>query len=229
MDAGLVDRMAAFFGEFAQVQQVLVLDKSATLFPAFNPALKSSMVQGTQLFLKNIVLGSNADVRSFFDSDQTFVDANLAPIYGVQAPASGFAQVQLAASSGRAGILGQASVIAGQSQADRNSPTRRGVFILQSFLCTTPPSPPAGVNTSLPTDTTTTTRQKLVAHRATPSCAGCHGQFDPLGLAMEHFDAIGKYRATENGLPIDVTGTLDGVNFDGEAQLGSTLHQDARA
>ena len=99
-DASVVDRMGAFFSEFAQVQQVLVINKSATLFPTFNAALQSSMMQGTQLFLKNIVLGPTADVRSFFDSNQTFVDAKLAPIYGVQAPASGFAQVQLPPAAG---------------------------------------------------------------------------------------------------------------------------------
>ena len=228
MDAGVADRMAAFFSEYAQAQQVLLVTKSATLFPTFNTALQNSMLQGTQLFLKNVVLGPTADVRSFYDSDQTFVDANLAPLYGVPAPASGFAQAQLPSSSGRAGILGQAAVIAAQSQPNRTAPTRRGVFILESLLCTTPPSPPAGVNTNIPVDTTKTTRQQLEAHRAMASCAACHSLFDPLGLAMEHFDPIGQYRATENGLAIDATGTIDGMSFDGEAQLGSTLAQDAR-
>jgi hypothetical protein len=229
MNAGVVDRMAAFFSEYAQAQQVLIVDKATTLFPAFNATLKSSMLQGTQLFLKNVVLGPTADVRSFYDSDQTFVDANLAPLYGVPAPAAGFAQVQLPESSGRAGILGQAAIIAGQSQPNRTSATRRGVFILENLLCTTPPPPPMGVKIDIPFDSTTmTARQILTAHRAMASCASCHSLFDPLGLAMEHFDPIGQYRATENGLAIDATGTLDGMSFDGEAQLGSVLAQDPR-
>ena len=228
MDASVVDRMTAFFSEYAQAQQVLLVSKSAKLFPAFNATLQSSMLQGTELFLKNIVLGPTADVRSFYDSDQTFVDTNLAPIYGVQAPASGFAQVQLPSSSGRAGILGQASVIAAQSQPNRTSPTRRGVFILEALLCQTPSPPPAGVNTNLPTDTTTTSRQKMEAHRKSPVCAGCHALFDPLGFGLEHLDPIGQYRATENGLTIDATGTLDGTAFDGEAKFGSALAQDPR-
>jgi len=227
-NAGVVDRMAAFFSEYAIAPQVLLVDKTTTLFPTFTAALQSSMLQGTQLFLKNVVLGPTADVRSFYNSDQTFVDANLAPIYGVQAPAAGFAQVQLPASSGRAGILGQASIIAGQSQPNRTSPTRRGIFILEHLLCTTPPSPPPGVKIDVTVDPTMTTRQQLTAHRAMASCASCHMLFDPLGLAMEHFDPIGQYRATENGLAIDATGTLDGMNFDGEAQLGSALAQDPR-
>jgi hypothetical protein len=228
MDASVVDRMTAFFSEYAQVQQVLLVSKSATLFPNFNAALQNSMLQGTELFLKNIVLGPTSDVRAFYDSNQTFVDANLAPIYGVEAPASGFGQVQLPASSVRAGILGQASVIAAQSQPDRTSPTRRGVFILESLLCETPPPPPPGVITTLPDDPTTTTRQQLIAHRANPSCAACHSLFDPLGFGLEHFDPIGQYRATENGLPIDTTGTVDGTAFDGEAQMSSALRQDPK-
>ena len=226
-DPGATEPMAAFFSEFAAIQQVLKVDKSSQLFPSYNAALQQSMFQGTQLFIKNIVLGG--DVRSFFDSDQTFADALLAPIYGVPAPASGFAQVQLAATTGRAGILGQASLIAGQSQPDRNSPTRRGAFVRQNFLCQTPPPPPAGVITTLPQDPNTTARQKMEQHRKNPSCAACHALFDPLGFGLEHFDAIGKFRTTDNGLPIDATGTLEGVAFDGEAQLGAALRQDVNA
>jgi hypothetical protein len=228
-DPSAVDRMAAFFSEFAQSSLVLGSQKSAPMFPTYNAALQSSMFQATELFLKNIVLAPMADVRTFFDSDQTFVDANLAPIYGVTAPASGFMQIKLDAAAGRAGILGQAGVVAGHSQADRTSPTRRGVFLLETFLCTTPPPPPGTVNTNLPKDPTLTGRALVEAHRKNPECAGCHGLFDPLGMGMEHLDPIGKYRATENGIAIDATGSLDGVNFDGVAQLGATLRQSPRA
>jgi hypothetical protein len=223
----LVDRMTAFFSEYVQAQQVTVISKG-TLFPTFDAALKSSMLQGVQLWLKNVVLAPNADVRSFYDSDQTYVDAKLAPLYGVAAPASGFAQVTLPASSGRAGILGQAALIAAQSQADRTSPTRRGIFILESLLCTTPSPPPGGTNLVIPPDPTLTTRQRLEKHRVSAGCATCHSAFDPLGLALEHFDPIGQYRATEGTLPIDATGSIDGMSFDGEAQLGAVLRQNTR-
>src|SRR4029453_18746216 len=114
----------------------------------------------------------------FYDSDQTFVDSRLATFYGVRAPTSGFGQVQFPSSSGRAGILGQAGLIAAQSQADRTSPTRRGIFILESLLCTTPPQPPQGVVIDLIADPTLTTRQILEKHRADPICGGCHALFD---------------------------------------------------
>lgn len=228
-DPSAVDRMAAFFSEYSQSSLVLGAQKSAELFPNYNAALQSSMFQATELFLKNIVLAPGADVRTIFDSDQTFVDANLAPIYGVSAPASGFMQIKLAADAGRLGIFGQAGVIAGHSQPDRTSPTRRGVFLLETFLCTTPPPPPGGINTMLANDPTQTRRKQLEMHRANPQCSGCHSLFDPLGLGLEHLDPIGKYRATENGLPIDATGTLDGMSFDGEVQLAAAFKQSTRA
>lgn len=228
-DPGAVDRMAEFFNEFSQAQLVMVVQKSTEMFPEFTPALQNSMLQATQLFIKNVVLAPGADVRSFFDSNQTFIDANLAPIYGVSPPASGFMQHTLGPETGRAGILGQAGVLAGHSLSDHNSPTRRGLFITMNFLCQSPPPPPDGVITELPSDPTLTTRQRMELHRTQPSCAACHALFDPPGLALEHFDSVGKYRATENGLAIDATGMLDGVAFDGAAQLGATLRQNARA
>jgi hypothetical protein len=228
-DPSAVDRMAGFFNELSQVQLVLAVQKSPALFPSFNAALQSSMLQATQLFIKNIVLAPGADVRSFFDSDQTFVDATLAPIYGISPPASGFAQIKLAPETGRAGILGQVGVLAGHSQPDHNSPTRRGVFISGTFLCLTPPPPPNGVITILPDDPSKTARQKLDAHRTNDSCKGCHALFDPLGFGLEHLDSIGQYRATENGMTIDATGALDGVAYDGAAQMGAAFRQSSSA
>jgi len=229
-DPDAVERMADFFSELSQARLVSVVPKSKDLFPSFNAALQSSMLQATQLFIKDVVLAPDADVRSLFDSDRTFVDATLAPLYGVAAPASGFMQLKLDPAAGRAGILGQAAVIAGHSPAERTSPTRRGLFIVQNFLCQTPPTPPAGVVTNLPSiDPNLTTRQQLAQHLADPSCAACHAVIDPPGFALEHFDAIGQYRAKERGLTIDATATLDGVMVDGEAELGAALRQNPRA
>jgi Protein of unknown function (DUF1592)/Protein of unknown function (DUF1588)/Protein of unknown function (DUF1595)/Protein of unknown function (DUF1585) len=228
-DPSAVERMGAFFNEYAQADLVSVVTKDPVAYPNFNGALQNSMLQATQLFIKNIVLAPGADVRSFFDSDQTFVDANLAPIYGVSPPASGFAQIKLGPETGRAGILGQAAVIAGHSQVDHNSPTRRGVFISGTFLCLTPPPPPDGVPLDLKPDPTKTERQRLDAHRTSDTCKGCHALFDPLGFGLEHFDTIGQYRDTDHGLPIDATGTLEGIAFDGAAQMGAAFRQSATA
>jgi hypothetical protein len=229
-DPGAVERMAAFFSQLSQAHFVSVVQKSPDLFPTFNAALQSSMLQATQLFIEKVVLAPGADVRSFYDSDQTFVDATLAPIYGVTAPASGFMQLTLGPQAARAGILGQAAVLAAHSQPDRTSPSRRGVYVLQSLLCRTPPPPPDGAVATPPVDDPAlTTRQKMEQLVSSAPCAECHALFDPFGFALEHFDAIGQYRATEGGLTIDATGTLEGVAFDGEAQLGAALRQNPRA
>jgi hypothetical protein len=226
-DPRVVDHMTAFFSEYAQVAQVLEVAKSETLFPSFTAELQASMVEGAELFLRNIVLGGNADVRSFYDSRQTYVDGNLASLYEVPAPGSGFAEVTLPAESLRVGILGQAALLAGHSQPDRTSPTRRGVFVLQSLLCTPPPVVPEGVDTTLaPPDANNSTRATLDAHREDPKCAGCHALFDPLGISLENFDAIGQYRTEENGHPIDPSGEWLGHAFSDAAELSSILKEE---
>jgi hypothetical protein len=228
-DPSAVERMAQFFSELSQAHLVSVVQKDPSSFPSFNAALRSSMLQATQLFIEEVVLAPGADVRSFYDSDQTFVDATLAPIYGVSPPASGFMQLTLGPEAARAGILGQAAVVAAHSQPNHNSPTHRGVFILQNLLCQTPPPPPDGVVTTLPTDDPNlTTRQKLERVTSSAPCAECHALFDPLGFGLEHLDSIGQYRGTEGGLTIDASGALDGVAFDGAVELAATLRQNPR-
>jgi hypothetical protein len=188
------------------------------------------MREGTRLFLENVVLAPGADVRSLYDSNQVFADAALAPIYGVTPPASGFAQYTLGPESGRAGIMGQAGVLAAQSKPDHSSPTARGLFMVGAFFCFTPDPPPAGVVTELVVDPTLSTREKVDLHLESVVCASCHQFFDPLGMALEHFDSVGEYRDTEGEAQhlVDATGTLqDGTPFDGAVQLGAALRNSA--
>jgi hypothetical protein len=229
-DSAVVERLVAFFYEYTQAELVMKVPKSPVLFPTFDDNMRNSMRESTRLFLEKVVLAPGADVRTFFDSDQTFADEVLAPIYGVTPPGSGFAQFTLAPESGRAGIMGQPAVIAAHSGSDHTSPTRRGLFMLWAFFCTTPEPPPDGSVPTIPVlDPTLTTRQRMEQVRVEPSCGDCHVLFDPFGFALEHFDAIGNYRETENGLPIDTTGTLeDGTPFDDAVGLGKALRDSAR-
>jgi len=221
---GLVTRLTSFFYEYSQAELVTVSDKDLTMFPTWNDSLKNSMKEGTRLFLERVVLAPGADVRSFFDSNQTFADAALAPIYGLTAPNTGFAQFTLAPTSGRVGIMGQAAMLAGHSKSDHSSPTVRGLYMLSAFFCTVPDPPPGNVNTELVVDPTLTTRERLELHRSDPTCAGCHAMFDPMGMALEHFDSIGQYRETENGLAIDSSGILEeGTAFNDLVGLGAAL------
>lgn len=228
-DSSAVDSMAQFFSELSQAERVTVVQKDALSFPSFTVPLQWSMLKSTRLFIKNIVLAPGADVRSFYDSDQTFVDPILAPIYGVPAPASGFAQIRLGPEAGRAGILGQAAVVAGHSPPDRNSPTQRGIFILNRLLCETPLPPPDGVTTLEPYDPALTARERMELETKNEPCAKCHAAFDPLGFALEHLNSIGQYVSMDNNRPIDATGELDGVAFDGVAGLGAALRNNSRA
>jgi hypothetical protein len=121
-------------------------------------------------------------------------------------------------------------MIAAHSKPDHSSPTARGVFMLQAFFCETAPPPNATVNTMIEWDPALTTRQNLERHRTDDACAGCHALFDPLGMSLEHFDSIGRYRATENGLAINPSGTLaDGTNINGSAELGTALRNSPAA
>jgi hypothetical protein len=221
---GLVGRLTSFFSEYTQTDLLTVVEKNPEMYPTFNAAVRNSMREGTRLFLEKVVLAPGADVRSYFDANQAFVDATLAPIYGVTVSGSGFTQITLTPESGRAGIMGQAGVIAAHSKPDHSSPTARGLFMMQAFFCTEPEPVPPGVDTTLVNDPTLTTRERLELHRRNATCAGCHALFDPMGMALEHFDSIGQYRETENGLEIDASGNLeDETPFIGGVELGAAL------
>jgi hypothetical protein len=225
-DPGLLRGLTSFFSEYSEIGLVSVLEKDPALFPTFDDAMRTSMQEGARLFFEKVVLAPGADVRTFFDSDQTFADPVLAPIYGLTPPSSGFVQFTLAPTSGRAGVMGQAAVIAAHSTRAHTSPTRRGIFIRQAFFCQPPDAPPDGAASSFMFDPSLTTRENLDVLRSDPDCGGCHSLFDPLGVALEHFDAIGRYRETENGLPIDASGKLaDGTPFDDAVGLGKALRE----
>ncbi len=156
-------------------------------------------------------------------SPTTFIDDALAAFYGVAKPSgASFARVSLP--PGRIGYLTSGTFLSITAHAASTSPTRRGVYIMQNLLCRAVPPPPPNVNTMFPVDDgSTTTRQRLEAHRANPTCAACHGLFDPIGVAFEHFDALGAYRDQENNLAIDATGQLDGTTYDGAVGLAQLL------
>ncbi len=126
----------------------------------------------------------------------------------------------------RAGLLGQAGPLTAVSQASRTSPTARGVFVLTRFFGIDAPNPPANVPAlaERPGNPAGTLRERMMAHKLNPSCANCHALFDPLGLALENFDAIGAWRTTDGGSPIDASGAfIDGTRFNGPAEFRAGL------
>jgi mono/diheme cytochrome c family protein len=215
--------------------ELLRLDKLDHL-PQFEEAYKEAasrtlgraMRTETLKVVDEIAL-SDRDFREIFDTPFTYLDAELARLYGMPAPAVPWQRVE--ADPRRAGVLGQASFLALNAHPTAPSPTKRGRFIRQFLLCQPVPPPPPDVSTKLPKDdggAHRTTRQKLTVHRKAAQCAGCHKAMDPLGLAFEIFDGIGAYRARDQGVEIDSSGELDGQSFENPAELGQLLRRDPK-
>ena len=169
-----------------------------------------------------LVLRENLPVHTLISADFTFVNGRLARHYGIpDVDGDEFRRVPLG--SERRGILGHASILTLTSYPTRTSPVLRGKYILDTILDTPPPPPPQNIP-PLESDTAdagaASLRAELERHRADPNCSACHALIDPLGFGLESFDAIGRFRASENNRPIDTSGELlDGTVFAGPAEL----------
>jgi hypothetical protein len=223
------DAMANFFTELYALGNLDSLPQSPMFFPAVSATLGASMRTETLKVLDDIAFGASTDYRTFFDTTTTYVNKELASLYGLPVVNGGdFVKVSLPAAGPRAGFLGQGSFLAMYSHADSGSPTRRGKFLREVVLCQAVPSAPPDVNTTFPVDAPgaaqRTTRQKLEQHRmAGSSCAACHQVMDPVGLGLENFDGVGAYRTMEAGQNIDASGQLDGVTYVDARGLGVAL------
>jgi len=218
--------LESLFDDYLSLSNLATVEKLPAAFPDFTPSLLDSMRQQTLLDLSRAAT-SAGDFRNVFSSTRTFVNAELAELYGVSGVSgSQLVEVELAADSGRRGLLGHASLLSLYAHASVSSPTLRGKFVRQTLLCQAIPAPPPDVDTTLPdTSEAETARERFTLHRTDPNCAGCHQLMDPIGLGLENFDAIGRYRDQENGQNIDASGDLDGVAFSGPAELSSALAQ----
>jgi hypothetical protein len=195
---------------------------------AFGPALAAAMRAETIAFLGEF-LQQNLAVSQLLDARFTFVDGRLARHYGLT---SGPAMTRVALDGKqRAGLLTQASVLTTTSLPNRTSPVARGAWVLARLLCAPPPPPPPDVP-PLPEgemQAPASGRALLEEHRKNPACAGCHNLIDPIGLGLENYDAIGRWRDKDQGVAIDATGALPGgAPFEGAVELGSLLAKDPR-
>ena len=180
-----------------------------------------------------------------FTAPYGYMNADLAKLYGVPAPESEFQRTAFPANSERAGILGQGLFLALTAKPEETSPTARGLFVREQFLCQHVPDPPPGVNTNLPPvseDQPQTNRERMAAHTTNPTCATCHSLIDPIGFGFEKFDAVGArrekltilFRGTGQfakvtktvSVDLDTTGKVAGIpdsNFSSPKQLGAIL------
>ena len=198
------------------------------LFPDFDEGLQASMRRETELFFASLVR-ENRSILDLLRADYTFLNERLAQHYGIpNVHGTQFRRVSLPADSPRRGLLGQGSLLTITSYANRTSPVNRGKFILETLLMMPPPPPPAVVSSLKDTDASgavLSMRGRMEQHRKDPACASCHKQMDPLGFALENFDAIGRWRTNgESNEPIDNSGTLtNGSTFNGVSGLRSVL------
>ena len=219
-----------FAGQWLRFSEVFnSVDPDRRHAPDFNGELRQAMYDEIFAFSDQL-LRKNGRVLDFLDSDYTFLNERLAKVYEVPGvKGKDMRQVKLP-NNRRGGITSMAAILAYTSYPQRTSPVLRGKWILEQLLGTPPPPPPPNVG-QLPEDKkaakATTLRQRLEAHRNKPVCAGCHARLDPPGFALENFDVIGKWRDSDNGKPIDATGTMTGGrNFATPAEFRRLLLED---
>ncbi|MFM8409659.1 MAG: DUF1588 domain-containing protein [Alphaproteobacteria bacterium] len=213
--------------KFDAIEQGLVR-KDPEIFPAFSQEVISDAEEQTLRVVVDQLLARDGDYRDLFTTRRSFMTRPLGILYRVPVRSpDDWEEWLFADDDRRAGVLGHASLLALHSHPGRSSPTLRGKFVREAFLCQDVPPPPGNVDFSMFADEAnqkrTTARERLQAHVSNPACAGCHALMDPIGLALENFDGIGIERDTENGATIDASGSLDGEAYSDAAGLGLAL------
>ena len=214
----------SFFAGWLSLDNVQKARPDPSLYPQIDADLLQAMDKETRLFLES-QLREDRDAVEIWTANYTYVNARLARHYGLSGiTGQDFRRVTWP-DDRRAGILGQAGILMALSKPSRTSPTTRGRFVLARFLGVDSPSPPANVPSLVESPPSAgTMRDRLLAHKVNPSCASCHTMYDPLGLALENFDATGGWRTMDGGAPIDTSGTfIDGTRFEGAAGLRAGL------
>ena len=219
--------MNDFVGQWLQVRNINEQAPDGALFAQFNDTLRKAMVRETELFFESQVR-EDRSIPELLRADYTYLNEQLARHYGVDdIYGSRFRRVVLS-DDRRHGLLGHASLLTITSYANRTSVVLRGKWVLENLLGAPPPPPPPNVpplEDNDPAGTPTSLRERMEQHRSNPVCASCHAKIDPLGFAMEHFDAIGRWRETDGGAAIDATIEWDDQTIDNprafrEALLG---------
>ena len=220
------ERAARFTDSFAtqwlRLRKVGMFPPDKKLYPDYDKAIEAGMIGETKAYFREVLQGGHT-LREFLNSDWSMLNASLAKFYDLPdagLPRDGFQRVSLPADSKRGGLLTQAAILSLTSDGTRHRPVHRGVWLSEAIFGKTPPPPPANVDPIAPNPLDApkaTLRMKLEAHIHDPSCAACHAKIDPLGLAFENYDAIGRWRTEE---VTDGTGANPKVNPAGKLPDG---------
>ena len=213
-----------FAGQWLFLRNLRGLQPDPDVFPDFDHNLREALQRETELLFESIVL-EDSSVLTLLTADYSFVNERLARHYGIPNVYGTQLRRVTVSNEARKGLLGHGSILALTSQNNRTSPVLRGKYVLTNILGTPPPEPPANVP---PLDETPgkarSMRDRMEEHRRNPACAGCHKLMDPIGLSLENFDGIGRWRTTDNGAAIDASAQLaDGSSVEGPASLRQAL------
>jgi hypothetical protein len=220
--------LARFIGGWMEMGPLLTVPKDPTIFAAFTPAIATAMQQEYDRFVTAQLKGGNGTISDLLTGVSTNIPSALSAIYGTDLQADGTLNT-----AHRKGILSLPAVLTYTSSDTNSGPVERGLLVRRGLFCQPVAPPPASLAAQIaataPSGDTAmmTTRQQFEAHTTNPVCAACHSGFDPIGFGMEDMDGIGRYRTTENGLPVDASGALAATDvngtFTGTAQLSALL------
>jgi hypothetical protein len=226
------ERSASLVNNFAEqwlyLRNLSAIVPDSRKFTTFDDNLRKAFRHETELFFES-VMKEDRSVLDLLRANYTFVDERLAKFYGIpDVYGTQFRRIALSDDSVRGGLLGQGSILLATSYANRTSPVLRGKWVLENILGTPPPAPPPGVpplKEARSEDRVPTMRERMAQHRDNPACSSCHMLMDPIGLSLENFDAIGRWRTKgEDGAPVDAAGGLpSGDNFEGVKGLKQAL------
>lgn len=200
-----------FVQGWLEIDDLFKKAKDDTLFQLTDPLRQAMLDQTSQFFLDTFQSGGT--ISDLFGARHTFVNGPLASLYGLNGvDGEGFSRVSLEGQPRASGLLGHASFLTQHSLPDNSSPVQRGVIVRERLLCHELPPVPENLDTNLAEGTNfANNRERYAQHSADPQCVGCHSVIDPVGFAFENYDAFGRYRDQDNGMPIDASGELSGV------------------
>jgi hypothetical protein len=210
------EAVGAFAEEYMRLDRIATQAKDASLFPEYGAALQTAMTRDLRGTWEANAFDDRTSVLDLFTTTKVLVNTELARLYGLETTglsSTTFQTRSLPANGPRVGILSKAGFLSQFANQKEGSPTLRGKFVREALLCTPITLPPGDIDIVLedpPADMPQTKRQRLELHRTAASCKSCHQHMDPLGLPLETFDAIGRYRTTDHGLPIDPSGDFNG-------------------
>jgi hypothetical protein len=229
-DSRARNSVATFHSQWLRFEKMDNLSKSDALFPDFDDRTAQSLRDSTARYLEHM-FWEQGTLDALLTDTTAFVNDDLAPIYGVESPGTSELTLVDVNPEQRSGVLTQAGLMAGFAHETADAPVLRGVFVLSRLLCDAPKPPPQGIpplTEGSVGDAPMTTRQRLELTHENAACASCHDSIDGIGFAFGNYDALGAWRETDNGLPVDAEGELTGTRdvdgtFVGAVALGSRL------